>query len=294
MAETNALQKQNANIAEQVIARIDKLCQEGFNMPKDYDYATAIRASQLRIMEIKDKNGRGVMECCTRESISSALFKMAVKGLDVSRNQGYMIVRGNTLCLDESYFGNQLQVKRIYPHWDAIVRIIYQDDIFATEIDVETGRMKLKVHDQKLENLDKDFIGAYMYLPCADGGKELYLMTKKMIVAAWAKSASNQGTHKQFPAKMIEKTVINSGCRKIINSTPSLASYSEENETTTMEAEEQSGEFEPMEFVEATEVKTVEVAPAVVETPKPKPQPKPQKEAPAPQEDLKPNSDFDF
>ena len=29
-----------------------------------------------------------------------------------------------------------------------------------------------------------------------------------------------------------------------------------------------------MEFVEATEVKTVEVAPAVVETPKPKPQPK--------------------
>ena len=249
MSEVNTLQKTNTNIAEQVIARIDNLCQQGFNMPKDFDYSTAIRASYLKIQEIKDKNGRGVFEVCTKESISKALFNMATKGLDVSKSQGYMLIRGNTLCLDPSYFGKQLQVKRIYPHWDAIVRIIYQDDIFATEIDVETGRMKLKVHDQKLENLDKDFIGAYMYLPCADGGKELYLMTKKQILAAWSKSPSNQGIHKMFTAKMIEKTVINTGCNKIINSTPALFSFLEESEVPMPEVDEQS---QAEEFVEDT------------------------------------------
>ena len=68
-----------------------------------------------------------------------------------------------------------------------------------------------------MENIDKGFVGAYIYLP----NGELYLMTKKQILAAWSKSANKSlSTHKEFDEKMIGKTVINSGLNKIINSTP--------------------------------------------------------------------------
>ena len=143
-----------------------------------------------------------------------------------------------------------------------------------------------------LENLDKDFIGAYMYLPCADGGKELYLMTKKQVMTAWSKSPSNQGVHKQFASKMIEKTVINTGCNKIINSTPSLASYSEENETPMSDVDEQYNDTP--EYVEVEEVVVEE--PVKVDTPKvAEVAEEPIALAKPPKEDIAPNNDdFDF
>ena len=120
-----------------------------------------------------------------------------------------------------SYFGNILQVRRLYPNWSPVAHTVREGDEFEYTINPENGKMKLVKHTQKLENLDKDFIGAYMYLPCADGEPELYVMTRKQILAAWSKS-SNQSlsVHKQFDEKMALRTIINSGCKKVINSTP--------------------------------------------------------------------------
>ena len=264
------------NVGDQVIERVNSLCEAGFNMPADYSYVNAIKMSMLKLQELKDKNGRSALEVCTPASISTALFQMVTKGLNAALGQAYLLVRGDQLCLQESYFGKVLMVKRIYPDWNPVPVVIREGDVFAYEIDPATGKKRILKHEQKLENMDKDFVGGYIYLPTGD----LYIMTRKQIMTAWSKSSSReQATHKAFTEKMVGKTLVNSGCNMIINSTPSYNVAVEES--SAPEVDEQSGveEQQPMEFVEATEVKTVEVAPAVVapavvEAPKPKPEPK--------------------
>lgn len=205
------------NVGDQVIARVNSLCEAGFNMPKDYNFVNAIKMSVLKLQELKDKNGRSALEVCTPASIQSALFKMCCKGLNAALNQVYFIVRGDTLCDQESYFGKILMVKRINPDWNPVPVVIREGDVFEYAIDPKSGKKYIVKHEQKLENIDNAFVGGYLYLP--DG--ELYVMTKKQIMQAWAKSSSKeQATHKQFDEKMVQKTLVNSGCNIIINSTP--------------------------------------------------------------------------
>lgn len=221
---TKELATVKTNVGDSVIARVNSLCEVGFHMPPDYQYVNAIKASMLVLQDLKDKNNKPALEVCTQSSIASALFQMAVHGLDVSKKTAYFIVRGDKLCLHESYFGKVLQVKRIYPNFDPHPVVIHEGDEFIYDIDPNTGCKRLVKHVQKLENLDKDFVGAYMYIPTADGGQDLYIMSKKMILTAWSKSSSREQTiHKQFSEKMIGKTLVNSGCNMIINSTPDLA-----------------------------------------------------------------------
>ena len=205
------------NVGDMVIARVNSLCEAGFNMPRDYNYVNAIKMSMLKLQDVKDKNGKGCLEVCTPVSIQTALFRMVARGLNIAYNQAYAIIRGNTLCIDDSYFGKVLMVKRIYPDWNPMPVVIREGDEFELGIDPKTGAKFVKTHNTKLENTDNDFVGGYMYLPTG----ELFVMTKKQILTAWSKSSSReQTTHKQFSEKMVSKTLVNSGCNMIINSTP--------------------------------------------------------------------------
>ena len=205
------------NVGDQVIARVNNLCEAGFTMPANYSYVNAIKMSMLKLQDLKDKNGKPALAVCTPASVSTALFQMVTKGLNAALNQCYLLVRGDQLCLQESYFGKVLMVKRIYPDWQPNPVVIREDDVFEYGIDAKTGKRYIIKHEQKLENMDKGFVGGYMYLPTGD----VYIMTKKQILQAWAKSSSReQATHKQFDEKMVGKTLVNSGCNMIINSTP--------------------------------------------------------------------------
>lgn len=216
------------NVGDMVIDRVNSLCEAGFNMPKDYNFVNAIKMSMLKLQDLKDKNGKSALEVCTPASIQTALFRMCCKGLNAALNQVYFIVRGNTLCDQESYFGKVLMVKRIYPNWNPVPVVIREGDVFEYAIDPQTGKKYIVKHEQKLENMDGGFVGGYMYLP--DG--ELFIMTKKQIMTAWSKSSNKeQTTHKQFDEKMVQKTLVNSGCNMIINSTPEYqVAMSEEEE----------------------------------------------------------------
>jgi recombination protein RecT len=264
MAEEDKKQLAKRNdVGSQVIARVDELCSVGFTMPTDYNYVNAIKATMLVLQDLKDRNKQPALKTCTPVSVQSALFKMAQKGLDVSKNQGYFIVRGNQLCFDEGYFGRILQVKRIFPNFSPQPRVIYQGDVFKYETDPETGRRKLVEHEQELENIDKDFVGAYMYLPCADGGQDLYLMTRQQIMTAWQQSPNGSlSVHKKFTEKMVCKTIINSGCNTIINSTPDGAQMSESEYSTNAEfasSEPLETEYEEIDMDNAETTDTVDV-----------------------------------
>lgn len=279
--KTTAVAVKSNDFGSQVIQRVDDLCKVGFTLPKDYNHVNAIKASVIVLSELKDRNGRPFNEVCTPQSIQKALFSMATKGLDVSRNQAYYIVRGNQLCLHESYFGKVARVKRVYPDFDPTPRVIYQGDVFEYTTDVKTGRMQLVKHEQKIENLDKDFVGAYMYLPCPDGGQKLYIMTKKQIVTAWMKSSNKSMTvQHEFREKMIGKTIINSGCTMIINATPELfesniqvnENGNDDDIVEEVQAETLS-ESEPIE-INPDEIPEAEVKPEAKEAPAPKVGPK--------------------
>lgn len=282
------------NVGDQVIARVNSLCEAGFNMPSDYSYVNAIKMSMLKLQELKDKNGNSALDVCTPTSIQTALFQMCCKGLNAGLNQCYLLVRGNQLCLQESYFGKVLMVKRIFPNWNPNPVVIREDDVFEYAIDATTGRKYVVKHEQKLENMDKDFVGGYLYLPTGD----LYIMTKKQILTAWSKSSSReQATQKAFSEKMVGKTLVNSGCNMIINSTPEYQMGMDE-ETNMIEnklpdhedVEEQSYTSTTTDFVEVEEVEEVkDVEPAKVE--EAVEEKTPVAETP---KDIEPNDDFDF
>lgn len=274
MAQNNQLK---TNVGDQVIARVEELNKVGFVMPKDYLYVNAIKASMLVLQELKDKNQKPALEVCTPTSVASALFEMAIKGLDVSKKTAYFICRGDKLCLHESYFGKALQVKRIYPNFDPHPVVIHEGDEFVYTIDPETGYKKLVKHEQKLENLDKDFVGAYMYIPTADGKQDLYIMSKRQIMQAWSKSSSREmSVHKSFSEKMCSKTLVNSACNMIINSTPDLAYAANENEDGEEYNEKQITNHSVTDFEEA---EVVEDAPAPQPASEPKLEVKNEEEA---------------
>ena len=125
------------NVGDQVLTRIDELCSVGFTMPKDYSYVNAIKMSMLKLQDVKDKFGKPALEVCTPTSIQTALFKMATKGLNAALNQCYFIVRGNTLCCDESYFGKVLMVRRLYPDYIPTPVVIREGDVFEFEYGLE-------------------------------------------------------------------------------------------------------------------------------------------------------------
>ena len=280
--------KTTSNVGTLVLNRVDEMCKIGFTMPKDYNYVNAVKATMLKLQEVKDKNGKPALEVCTPASIQSALFSMVVKGLDVSKNQAYLVVYNDKLQLQESYFGKVLQVKRIFPEWEPRPNIVHADDTFKYAVNPETGRRELVEHTQSLENLDKPIVGGYIYLPCADGGKDLYCMTYKQIVASWSKSRSGGATAKQFPEKMAMKTLVNSGCNIIINSTPSQSNIADNSDDPN--APEPTPEYADAE--EVVEVHELPDAPQYVDTETGEIKDGPVPEAPA--QDKTQNDDSDF
>lgn len=252
--------KLKTDVGDQVIARINNLCEDGFVVPKGYNFNNAIKTSVLKLRELKDKDGQSALEVCTPTSVQTALFKMVTMGLNAALSQGYFIVRGKQLCFDESYIGRILMVKRIYPDYDPVPVVIREGDVFEFGVNKDTGKRFVIKHEQKLENLDKTFMGAYMYLPSG----ELYLMTKKQILAAWSKSSNKSlSVHKEFEEKMIMKTVINTGLKKIINGTPEYSMAAEDidaDEETKRDKTAEHSEYTDYEDVQEENQPTIDKA----------------------------------
>ena len=250
------------SVGDIVLSRVNEMSEAGFTLPADYNPTNAIKASMLVLQEIKDKNGKPALEVCTPASIQAALFKMLTFGEDVSKVQGYFITYGTQLQYQESYFGKVLRVRRIFPEWTPVPMLIHEGDSFEYAIDPETGRKKVLKHEQKLENIDKPIIGGYLYIPCADGGQDLYVMTAKEIAAAHSKSRGGGAVHKQFSTKMYSKTLVSSGCNYILNSTPSQSTVADNSDDPN--APEPAQEYADAE--EVVEVHELPDAPQDVDT----------------------------
>lgn len=185
-------------------------------LPKDYVVGNALKSAYLTLQSTKDKNYKNAMEVCTQKSIANALLDMVVMGLNPAKKQCYFIVRGSELTMMPSYFGNQMALKRLPSIKDVYANVIYDGD--TIEIENINGKDVLKKHETSFANRDNDIIGAYGVVEKIDGEKVYTFMTKKEIDACWSKSSSKDHTvHKEFPAEMAKRTVINRACKNYVN-----------------------------------------------------------------------------
>lgn len=234
------------NAGDLAIERIEALIADGLTLPADYNYVNAIKVAYIQICNTYDKTTKkSLVELCTAASIQTALFLMAKDGLDVSKGQCYFSKRGNVLKYDKEYHGTTLRVQRIFPNYTPCPKVVYEGDEFAYTTDPATGRRKLVKHEQSLANLDNEFVGAYLYIPCKDGGMDLYVMTRKMIKTAWLQSPQGTSVHDKFTDKMVCKTIINSALDPLVKGSVGSSVFVADEPETEAEA---APDVEAVEF----------------------------------------------
>jgi recombinational DNA repair protein RecT len=160
---------------------------------------------------------------------------MVVQGLNPGKKQCYFIVYGNQLLLQRSYMGTVAVAKRIGNIHDVKANVVYYDDEFEYEVNLDGGIRVLR-HTQKIENIHIDKIkAAYATVIRKDGGRYTELMTISQIRKAWGQGATRGGSpaHRDFPDQMAKKSVINRACKLFITTTDDNDLVSEAFSRTT-------------------------------------------------------------
>lgn len=216
--ELAIIKKDTVDVVENKVREFQKRGELSF--PPNYSPENAMRAAWLKLQEITDKNNVPALQSCTRDSIANSLLTMAVYGLTPLKDQGYFIVYGKKLIWQNSYFGNVALWKRFTgSELDPVAVVVYADD--ELEYDIVDGEYTITQHKQSLKNIDDNkIVAAYAILTFPDGTKKTTLMTIDQIHKAWAQGQTrgNSPAHKNFPAEMAKKTVINRACKITIKS----------------------------------------------------------------------------
>lgn len=185
-------------------------------LPPNYDVNDAVKALYLKTIQTVDKQKRPVLEVCTRESIEQVVQNYVSKGLNIAKNQCYLVCYGNTLTLQESYFGKQKEANA-YAGITINSNVIYEGE--KVNIVVRPNGTKIIEHTPDFSKFDTNkIIGAYA-IAVNDKGEvvDSDIMTMKEIRQSWAKSSSGGTVHKEFPVEMTRKTVIARLAKRFIN-----------------------------------------------------------------------------
>ena len=222
------------NIADNVLARVNEFQSTGeLTIPQDYSPENALKSAWLILQQTKTKEGKPVLEVCTKDSIANALLDMVVQGLSPMKKQGDFITYGTTLVWQREYTGNIALAKR-FGNLDKIhANVVYDKDDFVYTVVPETGVKKLVKHDQKMENIDNSKIrGAYAVCIYKDGSTTLEIMNIDMIKKAWQQGAAKgtSGAHTNFTDQMCIKTVINRATKLIFRESSDVAIIADRDE----------------------------------------------------------------
>lgn len=233
-ATTTSVAPIEKNITDSVLVKVNSFVEsKQLFLPKDYSAANALKSAYLLLVDTKTRDGKPVLEACTKESVANALFKMVTLGLNPIKKQCDFIAYGNSLSCDMEYAGNIAIAKRCGMKDIKGVAILKGDE-FEFEVVAETGRKRVTKHKQTLDSIgDPNVIGAYAIVTFDDGTTDTEIMNFRQIQAAWNQGGmkGNSPAHKNFPDQMSIKTVINRACKLIIRTSDDGALfYGEENE----------------------------------------------------------------
>lgn len=185
-------------------------------IPPNYDVNDAVKSLYLVALQTVDRQKRPILEVCTKTSIEETIQKYVSKGLNIAKNQCYLVAYGNTLTLQESYFGKQKQA-RAYAHIKINSNVIYQGE--EVKIEQRIDGSKIIHHTPDFSKFDTTkIIGAYAVAVKEDGTvDDSDIMTSQEIKQSWAKGSSGGTVAKEFPVEMHRKTVVSRLAKKYIN-----------------------------------------------------------------------------
>jgi recombination protein RecT len=268
---TQAVAKKSAQeFFNSVSDQITKLTNDGgIELPAQYSVTNALKSAWLILSEVTNKDGKPVLEACTRPSIINGLMKMVTQGLNPAKMQCYFIPYGDKLNFQRSYQGSIALAKRVANVKAVNANVIYKNDSYVTTIDPATGIKKLMSHEQKLENRnDAEIIGAYAIVLFNDGTSQLEEMTIQEIMKSWGQGQTkgNSPAHQNFKGEMAKKTVINRSLKTLINSSTDSGLMDEDGDGNPIEEPKaKSAAMESMDFDEHVEV--VESRPVTASNP---------------------------
>lgn len=196
-------------VGKQIRNMIEK---QTLHLPTDYSAENALKSAWLKLSATD-------ISKCSKESVVNALMSMVIQGLNVDKNQCYLIPYGNQLQCQRSYFGDQALALRLNPGIEFYDGVVYEGDEFTIEI--IRGKKFIVKHVTDLLNQDKGIKGAYCgYVNQHGEDMGAVIMTMAEIKQSWqqSKSMNNTSPHAKFPAEMAKRTVIRKRCKNLINS----------------------------------------------------------------------------
>lgn len=228
MEQKNQLSKITENSLVNIATDFIKSKAGELALPPNYDYIGATKSFFLELMNVKDKSNTPAIQSCTRQSIEKSLSDMISQGWDLRKKQCYLIVYGNSLTVQESYFGKQKRAKTYNRNLlDIYAQVIYQGDVFETKIEND-GRKVLVKHESPFKNQNNPILGAYAVAVFSDGKNLCDVMTINEIQKSWAMSRTGGTVHKQFPVEMCRKTVKSRLAKALVNTTDDSAILNED------------------------------------------------------------------
>jgi recombination protein RecT len=214
-----ALVKEDAlNVVTNKINDLQK--QQKIVLPQNYSPENAMNSAWLMLQDIKNKDGKLALDCCTKNSIIESLYNMVLQGLSPAKKQCYFVVYGDKLQLSRSYMGTVAVTKRLKGIKDIKAFCIYEGDEFEQEYTLETATLKITKFNPRFENIDIEKIkGAFAVVMGEDGPIHTEVMNIKQIRNAWNQgyAKGNSGAHKNFTDEMAKKSVINRACKMYAN-----------------------------------------------------------------------------
>lgn len=234
--QVTTTKKFQEDTVNQVLSKINSFKSSGqIKLPDNYSPENALKSAWLILQEVQDRNQKPVLESCTMASIANALLDMVVQGLNPVKKQCYFIAYGSKLLMQRSYMGTEMLAKRVAGVKEIKANAIYENDVFEYEVNPANGRKKVTKHEQKMDNLDHEKVkGAYAIISYTDGTVDTEIMNIRQIRQAWNQGAAkgNSPAHKNFTDEMAKKTVINRGCKNLINSSDDADLYQNDDTPT--------------------------------------------------------------
>jgi len=238
------------SLDEQVIGNLDRLKDQGLEMPPSYSPQNALKSA---FFELTNNTAGNLLQAAAnnqemKTSISNALLDMVIQGLSPAKKQCYFIKYGNKIQLMRSYFGTMAVLDRVTGGADITPVVVRKGDDF--QVGMDGPNMVVTKHDTSFENLDNEIVAAYVVIKLANGKETTTVMTKKQIDQSWSKSKmKGSGPQKEFPEEMAKRTVINRAAKGLINT-------SNDNDLFVQAAKDTlENEFDDREIKQAEPVK---------------------------------------
>ena len=201
-------------IGTSVMGRISELVEgRQLALPNDYDAGTAVNSAMLILQDTKDRNGKPVLEVCTKASIAKSVLDMVIQGLQPGKKQCYFIAYADQLTLFRSYFGTVAALKRAMPEVAHVTsEVIYNEDDVVYGVTPFGERYVSHIASEPLININKGIKSGYCTIYDA-GGNVLgsTIMTWDEILTSWKQSRNYKaegGVHQKFTVEMAKRTLI--------------------------------------------------------------------------------------